>query len=451
MISLLLTERAIISAFYSTFTYASDSQADIQIIKERTAGDVAVYTLTMILTVFLSLTVFAYLFTFLLYIPLPDGICDRLKLQLLEFLLRVSNEYFGNLIEPTFGPRARNRLTRILVSIPYLFKARTPKWVSLRKETIAGVPVRVYTPRRRKTDGLILFIHGGGWAVMKPAYYDAMMYSLIARLGTMVISVDYRMSPEHVYPAAVDDCEAVYTELVMKKFKEYEFNRSKICVMGDSAGGNLGAVLAQRMLRKNLPNAKCQVLIYPVIHGFDLQSPSYQLYYKQYRGTALLNPRMMARWYLLYLGIPATKENIKKLMRNQHLKREQRESLEYRRLVGHEGLPAAFLNEHYEKPKNLLPDDEMCKFFERHGYDPDFAPILGKDLNGLCPAMIVTAGYDILRDEGVLYAKYLQSYGISVLWNHYKAAYHGVLCMPASAQRKQMLDDIAAYVDSQLR
>uniref|UniRef100_A0A0M3HZ39 Abhydrolase_3 domain-containing protein n=1 Tax=Ascaris lumbricoides TaxID=6252 RepID=A0A0M3HZ39_ASCLU len=103
-----------------------------------------------------------------------------------------------------------------------------------------------------------------------------------------------------------------------------------------------------------------------------------------------------------------------------------------------------------EKFIERKPIRKLCRLFNKNGFDPDFAPILGKDLFGLPPAMIVTAGYDILRDEGALYAKRLQSFNVPVQWNHYPAAYHGVINMPSSMQRNQILDDIAHYLDMNL-
>uniref|UniRef100_A0A0N5APF3 Abhydrolase_3 domain-containing protein n=1 Tax=Syphacia muris TaxID=451379 RepID=A0A0N5APF3_9BILA len=373
----------------------------------------------MALTIFLSLIALVYAVTFVFYIPLPDGICDRLKIQIVEQLLRISHEYMGDLVECLFGAKVRNYFMRCIISIPFLFKHRAPKWVTVQKRLIGNVPVRLYIPKKIKSEGLIFFIHGGGFAVMKPGYYDSLMYMFIKRLGIRIISIDYRLSPENIYPAAVEDCESVYMQLMFGKVDHLEFDKNRVCLMGDSAGGNLATVLAQRILKKKLPKSKCQVLVYPVIHAFDFHSPSYQLYNKEYNGTALLNPRMMARWYLLYLGIPATMSNIKKILQNQHIRR-------------------------------LSVLELLCEAFERHGYDPDFTPIMGKDLTGLCSAMIVTGGYDILRDEGVLYARHLKSYNVPVVWNHYKAAYHGVLNMPCSQQRRQIVDDIVAYIKSQL-
>uniref|UniRef100_A0A915ASR2 Alpha/beta hydrolase fold-3 domain-containing protein n=2 Tax=Parascaris univalens TaxID=6257 RepID=A0A915ASR2_PARUN len=445
MFSMILSERVILAEFLSMFPSLANLRICLQVISvEQPIGEKVLFVSAMVLAVFLLVTAFLIALVSILYIPLPDGICDRLKLQFVEFLLRVSNEYFGRMVGAIFGPSVWNKLTRLIVAIAFLFKSRSPNWITVKNELIGATRVRVYYPAERKTDSLIIFIHGGGWATMRPGHYDNVIYMLIARLGVLVISIDYRLSPESPYPEPVNECEAVFHRLVNEEYKRFGIDPKRICVMGDSAGGNLSTVVAQRQLRKKLTLPKCQVLIYPVIHSFDLKSPSYQIYYKQLCGTSLLNPRLMARWYLLYLGIPAIPANIEKFLANCHLRRKDSDRLQ--ELISHELLPTEFSEDHSEKQTDSAPDDELCRLFNKNGFNPDFAPILGKDLFGLPPAMIITAGYDILRDEGVLYAKRLQSFNVPVQWNHYPAAYHGVINMPSSMQRNQILDDIVHYL-----
>uniref|UniRef100_A0A1I7VNW9 Abhydrolase_3 domain-containing protein n=1 Tax=Loa loa TaxID=7209 RepID=A0A1I7VNW9_LOALO len=196
---------------------------------------------------------------------------------------------------------------------------------------------------------MILYLHGGGWATLKPVDYDDLMYYFIKRLGILIISVDYRRSPEYLYPIPINDCEAVYRELVTIDYKRYGIDPTQIIVMGDSAGGNMAAVLAQRQLRANFQKPKSQILIYPVIHPLDFQSPSYQQYHKFFPGCSMLNPRMMAQWYLLYLGIPVIHKNVQNLLQNKHIRREGKQADKLRSIIGHDLLPISFINETDEK------------------------------------------------------------------------------------------------------
>lgn len=89
--------------------------------------------------------------------------------------------------------------------------------------------------------------------------------------------------------------------------------------------------------------------------------------------------------------------------------------------------------------------------FSKYIYDPNLAPITGTNLEGLSDAMIITAGYDILRDEGALYVRLLKSFNVSVCWKHYCHSYHGFLNMPFSSHKKKVLRDIIDYIQLKLR
>jgi len=250
--------------------------------------------------------------------------------------------------------------------------------------------------------------------------------------------------------------------------------------MGDSAGGNLCAVLSQRALRGGWERMiKCQVLLYPVIHCIDMLSPSYQYYYSHYRGAALLHPTMLVRWLLMYVGVKEINaDSINAVLNNSHSKHLAEKDDEIRTILGHSLLPATVLNAHTvhsslekggaevgrmkfrqaqstkmeQSPRagHLEAESEVSTKLRPLLTNPDLCPILGRNLEGLAAAMICTVGIDILRDEGILYARRLQGYGVPVKWNHYEAAFHGILHMPRSKQRKQLLDDIATYLQETL-
>lgn len=88
----------------------------------------------------------------------------------------------------------------------------------------------------------------------------------------------------------------------------------------------------------------------------------------------------------------------------------------------------------------------MAKKLSPFVNNPDLCPILGQNLEGLPSALIMTAGVDILRDEGVMYAKRLKQFNVPTKWNHYESAFHGVINMPKSKQRRQMLNDIHSHL-----
>jgi acetyl esterase len=152
----------------------------------------------------------------------------------------------------------------------------------------AGVRVRIYAPSPDPDLPLTVYLHGGGWVVGLLEGFDGVCRALANRSGSRVVAVDYRLAPEHRFPAALDDAWAV---------TRWAFTQGpRVAVAGDSAGGNLAAVVALRARDAGLPLA-CQVLVYPVTdHHFDRRS-----YVDNDAGFGLTGAAM--RWYWeQYLG-----------------------------------------------------------------------------------------------------------------------------------------------------
>lgn len=247
-----------------------------------------------------------------------------------------------------------------------------PADVQIEDRRIAGpegpLPARVYTPRGEASGarGLVLYCHGGGFVLGDLDTYDSVCRAICQESGSIVVSVDYRLAPEHPFPAAVEDC---YTTLawVAAHADALGGDAQRIAVCGDSAGGNLAAVLA--LLARNEGPAICyQVLIYPVTAEMPGDLPSHKSF---------------AEGYVLSL----------KAMR-------------------------AF-NAHY---------------FGAAGRAPDFrgAPLMADDLSGLPPALILVGGYDVLRDDGVSYAKRLIEAGVPATLVEYAGLSHGFINMAAA-------------------
>ncbi|MGH0029735.1 MAG: alpha/beta hydrolase, partial [Myxococcota bacterium] len=111
------------------------------------------------------------------------------------------------------------------------------------------LPLRIFRPKAGPVRGALLHIHGGGWVIGRPAMNDPVNERRADELGLVVVSVDYRLAPEHPYPAGPDDCEAAAVWLVENAASEFGADPSKILVGGESAGGHLSAVTALRMQR----------------------------------------------------------------------------------------------------------------------------------------------------------------------------------------------------------
>lgn len=142
--------------------------------------------------------------------------------------------------------------------------------------TISGrsgpIPIRIYSPTIGTPLPTLLYFHGGGWVVGSLDSHDRLCRALANASGFHVISVDYRLAPEHKYPAAVEDAEAAYL-YIREHAHEFDVAETQIYVGGDSAGGNLSAVICQRTLDGGKPVPAGQVLIYPAT-GYHRETAS---------------------------------------------------------------------------------------------------------------------------------------------------------------------------------
>ncbi len=151
-----------------------------------------------------------------------------------------------------------------------------------------GMPARVYSPSSAAR-GLVLYFHGGGWVVGTLDGWDASVRGLAVASGCDVVSVDYRLAPEHVFPAAADDA---YDALVWAASASGLAAGRPVVVAGDSAGGNLAAVSALRARDSGGPPIALQVLVYPVV-DCDLDRRSYH----EYDGDELILNRRDMTWF----------------------------------------------------------------------------------------------------------------------------------------------------------
>ncbi len=243
-----------------------------------------------------------------------------------------------------------------------------------------SVPVRVYSPRSgRAPRPLLVYYHGGGWTIGDLDTHDAVARAFADRAGCIVVSVDYRMGPEHRFPCAIDDALAAFA-WVAAHAGELGGDPSRIAVGGDSAGGNLAAVVAQQTHRAGTRAPDFQLLIYPVT-DIGEETSSYESFAE---GFYLTRPGM--RW---------------------------------------------FANNYVSAPEQRL--------------DPRASPLRAADLSGLAPAFVMTAGFDVLRDEGKAYAERLLEAGVDVEYRNYDSLIHGFVSMAGVVREaSRAFDDAVA-------
>jgi acetyl esterase len=149
--------------------------------------------------------------------------------------------------------------------------------VSVVDRTIPGpageIPVRIYRPVDKGALPVLVYFHGGGWVLGDLEGVDVPLRAIANRAGCAIVSVDYRLAPEHKFPAAADDCYAV-ARWVAENAASLGVDPSRIAIGGDSAGGNLTAVVALMARDRGGPRFVHQLLVYPVTN-FDFTTPSY--------------------------------------------------------------------------------------------------------------------------------------------------------------------------------
>ena len=159
-----------------------------------------------------------------------------------------------------------------------------------------GVPIRVYRPVETDEKSMALvYFHGGGWVSGSIETHDGPARAIAKRAGIVVVSVDYRLAPEHRFPAAIEDAWTA-TQWVASHAEELRLDQDRIGVGGDSSGGNLAAVVSRRGRDHAIPIA-LQLLLYPVINN-RAETPSYSLFQSGYG----LTRDGMAWYWQQYLG-----------------------------------------------------------------------------------------------------------------------------------------------------
>jgi len=304
---------------------------------------------------------------------------------------QIVGEFVKSIRVPGYFPPLPE-LRQQLRTMVYLMDEPAPSLARVEDITIPGpagaIPGRVYeaagvsVPAR----AVVAYFHGGGWVQGDLETHHGLCARLALRSGTIVVAIEYRLAPEHKFPAAVEDSFVAYRWL-RSHAAEVGGDPGRVAVAGDSAGGNLSAVVSQLSAREGVPVPTCQVLIYPAL-DFALDTPSH----RELTDGHII-PRDRIVWYM------------------------------------EQYLPAgADLN------------------------DPHASPLREPDLHGQPPALIITAGFDPLRDEGAAYAERLRAAGVDVVYHEYRGQIHAFLSLTKTIpQGMDCTWEIGAYLQERLR
>jgi acetyl esterase len=267
-----------------------------------------------------------------------------------------------------------------------------PEYVSMRVEGRSiladgrEIAVRVYTPPTGEGPfPVVVYFHGGGWVACTLETHDPICRALAMEAEVVVVSVDYRLAPEHKFPAGLEDCR-VATEWVLAHAAELGGDERRVLVGGDSAGGTMATVVALLLRDKGVTRLTGQILIYPVTAHYDPPTASYL---ENAEGYGLTRKGMMWFW------------------------------------------------DHYLNDKSEANDFRA-------------APMRVASLRGLPRAFVVTAEYDVLRDEAQAYAKRMAEAGVDVTHVFVEGMNHGFMSsaseLPFLSQPKDVLRKIAEWM-----
>jgi acetyl esterase len=251
---------------------------------------------------------------------------------------------------------------------------------------------RIYVPRKlspKEALPVLVFLHGGGWCLCDIETHQNMCRYLCARGDVIGLNVEYRLAPENKFPAGADDC-ALAVDWVAKNIGPYGGDPARVAVAGASAGGNFSAVLAQRSARGEGPKLRAQLLFYPSLDAANRQT---------YPSWSRLAP-------LDFLISDASREWVR--------------------------------DQYFDAPSDIA--------------DVRASPMLASDLSGNPPALIITAEYDPLVDEGAAYADRLNEAGCRVEYACYPGVVHGFMSMAGGIpEGYRALDHAADFLRAEMR
>ena len=251
------------------------------------------------------------------------------------------------------------------------------------------VPARVYRARESKVlDPGLIFIHGGGFTIGDLDSHDSLCRQFAIEASVTVIALNYRLAPEHKFPAAVDDCLAA-TRHILANAETFRLQPGKIAIAGDSAGGNLSAVVCNELNKAGEPMPACQILIYPATRMVNFETESR----RELDTGVTLDKRLIDYFNDMYLG-----------------------GIDY--------------------------EEE----------DPRLNPALVEELSGVPPAHIITAEYDPLRDEGEEYGRLLNQAGVAASYHCYEGLMHNFILQTAVVPAaNRAVKDCAGFLRHQLQ
>ncbi|GCC22758.1 neutral cholesterol ester hydrolase 1-like isoform X1 [Chiloscyllium punctatum] len=361
------------------------------------------------------------------YVPIPNTVSEPWKLMLLDATFRGVQDMCH--LAQQVGLGHHLKALNFVITMFEMLAPQSSETVEVSDTSFDGVQVRVFEPK--KVDGelkrSIIYIHGGGWALgsARMRSYDHLCRKMAKDMNAVLVSIEYRLVPEVHFPEQLNDAySATKYFLQPEVLSQYSVDPNRIAVSGDSAGGNLAAAVTQQLVVDSSIKfqLKLQALIYPVLQALDFNTPSYQ----QNMATPILYKHVMARFWLEYLnGDPSF---VQAMLVNNHTASNLSQLTSVRAHLNWTNLLPQSLIKNYKPVIQVMGSPQVIKALPAL-LDPRAAPLIAdKGILQLLPrAYILTCEHDILRDDGIMYAKRLEDAGIEVTLDHYEDGFHGAM------------------------
>ncbi|XP_045174154.1 neutral cholesterol ester hydrolase 1-like [Mercenaria mercenaria] len=386
-----------------------------------------------VLVILVALFISYYLDT-----PVPEDIPEQLTVKIIDASMRTYKHLIDGMVKlgltNYFSPLDRKIADWFILAQmtgqPWGLSLTADQTLRINDTRIAGVRVVLYEPvstYRSDDRPVLIFMHGGGWSTMSVDSYDPLIRKISRESGVVIISINYRLSPEFPYPAPLEDCIKV-VKYVTDRTEEFRIDPFRVAIGGDSAGGNMAASIALHMREV----IAMQFLIVPCLQFLDFKTTSF-VENTYYFHDSINNPLSVV-FVTNYLGVSPV--HYEDFLKNNHtsltLKRSQFAAMVDQRI---------WMKSEYVRNKSLIENlntnadfgnEVLSNRIEKVLTDPFAAPLMANDslLGNLPEAYIVTCGYDFIRDDGVMYAERLNTAGTKVIHRHYRTGFHHAWFFP---------------------
>ncbi|XP_052104185.1 arylacetamide deacetylase-like [Mytilus californianus] len=397
----------------------------------------------------LTCTVIIVCIAYYLYIPLPENAAEPWKqrftystFKIINDVARIAGIFGFSKINVTRSGLGFYPLVDWLISKPI-------NDIKIVDNVFDGVKVRLYYPTtsEEKMIPAVVYFHGGGWVFLDADKYDNVMKRLSSTTDFVIIFVEYRKAPEHIFPAAFDDCVKA-TLYLLQKGKDHGVDTKRIGLAGDSAGGNLAMAVSLKIGEQQLklPPLRFQVLIYPTLQALDLTLSSFQEFdVHERQECTLVTKGLMIFWLNMYafghLNYTASFVN------NSHVTSASKKM--YRKLVDPKLLPEKYQTVPNDDVESSIPNVQEV---EKILLNPYYAPLMmtDKQLKTLPKTLIMTCDLDGLRDEGYILAARMRNIGHDVKHENYKGMDHGFIWFSYYEAFKEGNTNLSLYVKNNM-